>query len=100
MGTICCLGHQGFFQYFDLSAGHEVNGPLRIRRIRMPSHASHSASTCSTFLGSTDLEQHDLEQHASTSTWTDAETSASPCRARAEPLSNGCAVGNGCMCED
>jgi len=68
--TICCLGHHGVYQYFDLSTGREVNGPLRIRRVRMPSHEreGHSASTCSTFLVSTDLEHQ-----ASTSTWADVD---------------------------
>merc|ERR1712129_289775 len=66
---VCCLSHLGTYQYFGFAAGHEVNGPLRIRRIRVPSHAGHSASTCSTF-----VNEPGRENEASTTTWADADT--------------------------
>lgn len=73
--TLCRLSSQGTCQSFDLAAGREVDGPLHIRRVRMPlKHGGHSTSTCST-----NFDVPDLEDEASTTTWADTDALGSCC---------------------
>ncbi|CAJ1367656.1 unnamed protein product [Effrenium voratum] len=64
----CKLLYEGRPLEFDLATGQEVNGPGRIRRIRMPSEGAAGAipraSVCSTFLAS--------EEWPGPSMWTSA----------------------------